>query len=89
MAEKYNGFTNYETWAVNLWIMNDEGLYGYWKEETKHAKDINQISDSLNEWLEENNPITNPGLYSDMMTSSIQSVNCQEISALLWEEWRE
>ena len=36
--EKYNGWTNYETWNVNLWFNNDEGLYtakkearvGYW-----------------------------------------------------------
>ena len=25
--EKYNGWTNWETWDVNLWVMNDEGLY--------------------------------------------------------------
>ena len=28
----YNGYENYETWNVALWIQNDEGLYNFAKE---------------------------------------------------------
>ena len=31
MSEKtYNGWTNYETWNVNLWMSNDKGSYRHY-----------------------------------------------------------
>jgi hypothetical protein len=32
---RYNGWTNYETWAVKLWIDNEQGDYEYWREQTR------------------------------------------------------
>jgi len=29
----YNGWANYETWAVDLWLSNDAGSYTYWQEQ--------------------------------------------------------
>lgn len=33
----YNGWKNYETWAVKLWIDNEQGSYEYWREQTREA----------------------------------------------------
>lgn len=27
MCSEYNGWTNYETWNMNLWLTNDSGFY--------------------------------------------------------------
>lgn len=34
---KYNGWTNYETWAVKLWMDNEAGSQGYWQDMAKDA----------------------------------------------------
>ena len=40
----YNGYANYETWLVKVWIDNDQGNVEYWVEKaqdlyTNHAED--------------------------------------------------
>src|SRR5258706_9359345 len=37
------GFTNYETWAMALWMDNDEGSYRYWR---KVASECRNEADS-------------------------------------------
>ena len=35
--KEYNGWTNYETWIVKLWLDNDQGSAEYWEEEAREA----------------------------------------------------
>lgn len=39
MTEKYNGWANYETWAVHRWLSNEEPSYRYWTERAQEAWD--------------------------------------------------
>ena len=37
--QTYNGWTNYETWLVNLWIDNAEWSQSYWRARATIARD--------------------------------------------------
>ena len=41
----YNGWTNYETWNVALWIGGDEGLYNFAKEFASYDDFVNNLKE--------------------------------------------
>ena len=38
--ETYNGWTNRETWALNLWLTADHGLYEMTREQVYNAREL-------------------------------------------------
>jgi len=43
---RYNGWTNYETWAVSLWLDNEQSSYLYWREQAaRHRQEAPNASD--------------------------------------------
>ena len=61
--EKYNGWTNWETWNVTLWLGNDEDLYnlakmaGTYKKFLKYVDENGTTGDGVN-WRDSNINVT-------------------------------
>ncbi len=49
MSKGYNGYANYETWAVSLWLDNDQGSYNYWTGTAEELyRDAVEVSEQCN-----------------------------------------
>lgn len=82
----YQGWKNYETWAVALWIDNDQGLYNMiteqaeiFKKETDEAKF--KLADYIKDTIEEMNPLTDTAtLFTDLLNAALGEVDWYEVA---------
>jgi hypothetical protein len=95
----YQGWTNYETWAVNLWLGNEQVSSNYWNEAaqktydtteaSKHLTRIEEATIALAEILkteiEEASPELENGLYADLLNAALSEVNWREIAGAYLE----
>ena len=74
---KYNGWKNWETWNVALWINNDYGNYLLAKESKDYADFISKIfSLSYRRWLTGDGVSwTDPELDLEALDEVIQEIN--------------
>ena len=102
MTEKtYNGWTNYETWNVKLWMDNDEGSYNYWTEQAQEKYDEAEadgtftreeqatldLSDALKDYFEqEMAEIQATGMWVDLLGAALSEVNWHEIAEHMIED---
>lgn len=79
---EYNGWTNWETWCVNLWLDNE---YGYAGLEETIAGDTNRYAagDMLKEYAEQivyGDDDAPASLATDLVNGSLSEVNWEEIA---------
>jgi hypothetical protein len=90
----YNGWANYETWAVALWIDNEEATYlerrgmaeESWEEAeaddhfTRSQRARIDFADDLKEWIAAGQPELEASLWSDLLSAALSEVDWLEIA---------
>lgn len=83
----YDGWKNYETWLLALWIDNEQSSYTYWREQAVACgKDASTLAAQLKEEFEEAMPEVDGGFWSDLLRSALGDVDWFEIAKNLIEE---
>lgn len=78
----YNGWTNYETWVVALWLGNDPGTDEMLRELTTGADTEHEAAEALKDFIEEHNPLADAAsLYTDLLRAGISEVDWYEIAS--------
>lgn len=100
MTDKtYNGWTNYETWNVKLWMDNEEGTQDYWNQAAEEAlhyrhhdtpeEAANQLACRLKDEFQESMPDLGASCWADLLNAALSEVNWYEIAQSLVNDAKE
>lgn len=75
----YNGWTNYETWLVGLWLDNDEGSHHECRAIARRAASPFTAGEAIKDFIEECYDLPTTGLVADLVNSGLAQVDWREI----------
>lgn len=83
--EAYNGWTNRETWLVNMWLNADKGHYNALTDICDMFETVSEQAEEIKHWVIANEQWTNSeenqvGLWRDLVHAALGRVNWQEIA---------
>jgi hypothetical protein len=101
-TKTYNGWTNYETWNVALWLGNEEHSSRYWdsvaqecydeaeaeRSFTKEERATLTLADKLRDEIRDGEDVPDLGasMYSDLLNAALSEVSWMEIARHYMDE---
>lgn len=101
-GSKFNGFANYETWTVSLWLSNDYESYQRWRAASQHewatARRLEsfrapvretaaiELSQRLKAEIEDASPDLGATLYADLLQAALAEVDWYELATNLLDD---
>ena len=85
--EGYNGWPNYETWLVGLWLDNDERTYRHWRAEASKlsAWELARVLETAHK--DTSYDLTGAeGVWADLVGAALSRVDWAYLAAHLKEE---
>ena len=100
MSEGHNGWKNYETWNVALWIDNDQSTYYTRQEMAQQAYDdaeqddedermreaTRELAQALENWIDEMRPPMEASMFADLLGAALSEVDWYEIAENFLED---
>jgi len=89
VSTDYNGWSNYETWLINLWLTNEEPYYYEMQRILSTYTSLQDQADALLEFMQlehEEQKVT--GVWSDIIGNTLWRANWHEIAENNREEVR-
>ncbi len=79
--EGYNGFRNFATWQVSVWLDNSEELLWRFQQIGVSLENSDDLSEWLEAYFEALNPVEGSGdLYSDLMQNMLSQVDWERLA---------
>ena len=75
----YNGWTNYETWCVNLWLTNEPATEGCLRMLAQTNPALYHRADRLRDYVFDMNGVTDASMFTDLLRSALSNVDWREI----------
>ena len=95
----YNGYVNYETWNVSLWLNNDQGTNEYYDNLACEILDENEgdldrtryeLSNRIRDEITEYNPLGDQAsMFSDLLNHALGMVEWAEVADSFVESAKE